>query len=171
MSSFSMEASSEAPNRRRIAVRGVLNEDARLPAIDFTGVDEVVFDFLELKGMNSVGIRSWIYWVPAVPAARMVNCPYFLVQQFTMVKGLLPDRFRVDSILLPVLCESCDREAKVLLDLNKLRHDSKSPFDAHAFVRAQACDSKPCDVEADFFEQTVEKFVRSQLGTSSFPGR
>lgn len=166
-----MEASSEAPNRKRIAVRGVLNEDARLPEIDFTGIDEVVFDFVELKSMNSVGIRSWIYWIPAVPAARMTNCPYFLVQQFTMVKGLLPDRFRVDTIQLPLLCESCDREWKVILDLNRLRHESSKPFTAHDFVGAQTCETPSCRIEADFFEQTVEKFVRSQLGTSSFPER
>lgn len=164
-----MEVSGETSNRKRIAVRGVLNEDARLPEVDFTGIDEVTFDFLEMKSMNSVGIRSWIYWIPTVPAARLVNCPYFLVQQFTMVKGLLPDRFRVDSIRLPILCETCDREWKVPLDLNVLRHESK-PFNVHDFVRNQSCATPECQVEADFFEQTVEKLVRSQLGTSAFPG-
>jgi hypothetical protein len=109
-------------NRTREIVKltfsGLIDEDAKFPTFETRGVDKVVIDLDGVKGINSVGIRTWLDWVTPLSnqmALFFERCPKSIVLQFSMVKGFLPDRATVLSFYLPYYCDKCDYEGSHLV--------------------------------------------------------
>jgi hypothetical protein len=119
------------------SVIGVLDEDFRPESINAVNSPQIVFDFKELKGINSCGIRSWITMLEKQLAGKKViylNCPSILVQQINLVQGLLPKNGEIHTFMAPYFCEKCDKEYSVLIsakDIQGLKApEVKCPSDA-----------------------------------------
>jgi len=144
----------KAPQDPSFTVVGVLDEDFRPESIAQISAPEVVFDFKELKGINSCGIRSWITMLEKQMSGKKIiynNCPSILVQQINLVQGLLPTNGLIQSFMAPYFCEKCDKEYSVLInakDINEL----KAP--------AASCPQDKSSMEFDAIEKQFFSFLR-----------
>lgn len=71
----------------------------------------VRLDFSHVPRSNSTGIKYFFrYLNETKPDVLFVRVPFWLLEQFCMVKGLLDDGRKVHSLLLPFYSESTEKE-------------------------------------------------------------
>lgn len=91
-------------------LEGEINEKADFsPApLHFTG--RLIVDMRHVKVINSIGCRNWILWTKALQAPGglyLRACPSFIVHQFSILHGFLPEGALVQSFSVPYYCDSC----------------------------------------------------------------
>lgn len=90
----------------KITLSGWLAENANLPELKATQKDSALFiDCDRLRGINSIGIRSWILWLKLLMANgymrfELENLRSNFLQQAALVVGILPDSAHVNSFYL-----------------------------------------------------------------------
>jgi hypothetical protein len=97
---------------------GQMDEDMDLTKLSSISENILRFDFDEVTGINSCGIRDWIAFLEDLPSDQKIiymRCPQIIIEQMNMVKGFLPESASIESFYGPFFCESCDNEEKVLL--------------------------------------------------------
>ena len=97
-----------------IGIKGVIDEDTAFPALP-PGTSEVEVDFLNLSGLNSLGIKNWITWVKTFGSAKLTirESPRIIVEQMNMIEGFLPAGSLVESFYVPYFCEADESELLV----------------------------------------------------------
>lgn len=101
-----------------VGLEGIMDEDMSLEKLESIKEGALIFDFSQIKSINSCGIRDWIAFISEkANGAKVVyrNCPKVIIEQMNMVKGFLPENCVIESFYAPFFCESCDHEENVLL--------------------------------------------------------
>jgi len=110
---FRIDVSTER-GRTRVTVSGVIDEHADLTAVEQVTGKVIEIDFAGVRRINSFGVRLWLNAMKKLqaPGVRIGfrGCPSVVVDQINMVHGFLGDA-EVISIMVPRLCEACDRTA------------------------------------------------------------
>lgn len=104
---------------------GTLVEHSHLPAVPDKQTRATLFlDCDHLRGINSVGIRSWMLWFKALEAQGFSNFEFDklrppLLQQASLVQGFIPKGSVVNSFYLYYFCEELDEEKEFLIQFGK----------------------------------------------------
>lgn len=130
MSKFNIELNIQN-GQGNVRLQGLMDEDMDLSKISTVNEDKLVFDFKEVTGINSCGIRDWITFLGELSQTvnvAYINCPQVIIEQMNMVKGFLPEGAVIESFYAPFFCEECDNEEKVLMSPNDII-GGKAPTD------------------------------------------
>ncbi len=140
-----------------LRVFGTLDEDAKLPNINFSFVTTVNVDFGGLNSINSCGIRDWIKWISHVKPSTKITystCPKIIVDQINMVEGFLPVSGKVVSFFVPYYCENCDDVENTLFSTADV-----GPATGKPIPQATKCSKCGKDTEVDIIESKYLKFL------------
>ncbi len=99
-----------------VTLAGVIDEAADLTPLAVLGARPLEVDQRGIQRINSSGVRTWIDFVRALPAAtplRFVRCPPAILDQCNMVIGFL-GHGRLESFYAPLLCRECDEQVEQL---------------------------------------------------------
>lgn len=101
-----------------LSFSGDINEYADFTKVDLGGAKEAIFDFSEVRFVNSIGLRGWIIWIKkaAGMSIQFIKCPRYVVDQMNILEGFLPPNARVESFYIPYYCESCDHTEMFLAE-------------------------------------------------------
>lgn len=112
-SALTWKSNLDSENTWQLSLVGPLDENIMdLP--DFpSGIATLKLDLAALSSMNSIGTKTWIRWISALPENVVIeieNAPRHFVIQVNTVIGFVPKRTRLKSILMPFSCDECDRD-------------------------------------------------------------
>ncbi len=107
--------------RAVVTLTGAITEDASFAnlAQELEGKTHVQLDLGGVRRINSAGVREWIRFIrPATEKAdvQLVKCSPAVVGQLNVFFNFAASA-RIASILAPFLCDECDEEAAVPVDL------------------------------------------------------
>ena len=134
---------------------GSIDEDANFEKLTGLNMTEYIFDFAQVKLMNSCG-REWIKFLELLPSASKTiykNCRQIIVEQMNMVQGFIRENSQIESFYAPYYCEECDKESQVLLKMSDVK-DRKAP--------KSLCPTHQCPMEFDAIEQQYFNFICSK---------
>ena len=110
-----------ANNVLRVALVGLMDEDADYSQLALTGAASVVFDFQGVRLINSTGLLRWTKFLKSVPpelGLAVERCSVRVVTQINMFPGFFAGRTAsVRSFYAPYFCETCDVSVDLLLDV------------------------------------------------------
>ncbi|MEY4617703.1 MAG: hypothetical protein RJB66_2663 [Pseudomonadota bacterium] len=142
-----------------IDVSGSIDEEVTLSSDVLNGANTLIFDFKEVKGINSCGIREWIKWLSPFPKTKVVyrHCPKIIVDQINMVDGFLPATGKVESFFVPYYSDGTGEEKQVLFTLGK-------EYDDHGalHIPESVVDSKNEPMEIDVIESKYFRFIQKK---------
>jgi len=103
-----------------VTIRGEVDENANLGKLGSSMKGRVILDLADVRRINSAGVREWVNFVrnlPDVEAMEFVRCSPTIVNQLNMIYNFR-GQAAVRTFFAPYLCEHCDVEVDVLLDVN-----------------------------------------------------
>jgi hypothetical protein len=133
----------------RIKLKGEVNESSDMKPV-FRHPGPLWLDLSEVKGINSMGIRTWLEAYRSFdeePQVFFHNCSSPVISQINMIPAFA-DTGQVVSMLAPYYCPSCDEEISELIRIDEVK-DGQPP------VRACAT----CKRELEFDDMPEEYFA------------
>ncbi len=118
----------ESREGTRIILEGVVDEFADLQFFAHLS-GRVDVDLRGVRRINSFGVRTWVDAVRTIPDAadvRFVALSPALVEQTNMVRGFL-GRGTIVSVMVPMICETCDAQALFEAQVADLHEHSGAP--------------------------------------------
>lgn len=142
-----------------VKLLGVLDEEVTFAAYSLNGAPNIVFDFSDVKGINSCGIREWIRWIGPHSKVAMVykNCPKIIVDQINMVDGFLPSNGFVESFYVPYYSDETDEEKHILFSYGQEFSENGIHYPT------QVLDSKNNPMDIDVIESKYFRFLQKGL--------
>ena len=126
----------------------------------------VILDLKHVKRITSFGIREWISMIRRLHEEGktffFLNCPVQIINQFNMISGF-GGGGKILMFQAPYLCENCDEEREVLVDLVD-NYDSVARFEEPE----AACPICGLPLEFDDAPRDYFAYVAAQ-GTPEFP--
>lgn len=92
------------------SIDGMIGESSLLFSKSLEGVSELTLDLSKMTYINSVGVKNWILWTNKIPRTckvRLINSPFVIASQASMVFGFQPKNMTIESVRIPYSCESC----------------------------------------------------------------
>lgn len=112
----------------KVRFDGMLSENSELPDadMDFSEISNVYLDFSRVNFVNSGGVKKWILFAEKLSKysdLRVVftNCPRIIIDQVNMIIGFLPKNGVIESVIVPLHCQKCDRGFKVRKGLKDVK--------------------------------------------------
>ncbi len=99
---------------------GEVDENAGLERLRPHLEGQVVFDLSGVRRMNSAGVREWVNFVRSLPQVSGLvfeRCSPTIVSQLNMIYNFRGPA-EVRSFYAPYVCEHCDVDVDVLLDVD-----------------------------------------------------
>ena len=142
------------------AFKGSIDETFLFHQIPVLASAAIVFDLREIRGLNSVGVREWVYFVRQFEAKghfsfRDVAVPF--VDQVNTVPQML-GKATVSSFFAPFYCPRCDEEVNEVLVCQDHRIALLSRH-APALAHAKCGESLEFDALEDCYFHQVERFL------------
>lgn len=140
-----------------VQLTGDINEETNFSAHNLAGNNSIIFDFSQVSGINSCGIREWIRWItPHSNSTKMYfrNCPKVVVDQINMVDGFLPHNAIVESFYVPYYSDETGEEKHVLFTLGVEFSDAGLQYPN------TVCDSQNNPMEMDVIESKYFRFLQ-----------
>lgn len=137
-----------------IEIEGTIDEDTSFePIMNLSG--PVTFNFKELKGINSCGIRNWVNYLKALGniTIHYEQCPPLVVRQMNMVPSFLGNA-EVDSVFVPYVCDECEKEQMVLASAKEFQGGIKEVF---------PCDCGDGEMELDGHPKQYFAFTKTTI--------
>lgn len=109
----------------RLELSGAIDEDADFKELAGLEQKSISFDFEKVTMINSCGIREWIKFLESIPSDTKIlyrNCPQIIIEQINMVHGFFRQGASIESFYAPYYCESCGKEAKILLKADQVKN-------------------------------------------------
>jgi hypothetical protein len=105
----------------RLALAGSIDEHAQLVRLIDHAIDRrLVLDLAEIEFINSLGVREWIRMQQAAAHAQvrieLVRVAEVIVHQLNIVPAARGVSV-VTSFMAPYVCDGCDAEHAILLDV------------------------------------------------------
>ena len=102
-----------------ISLAGRIDEHADFSQVSFENIKAMLFDFDQVRMINSMGIQAWISFLKRVPkriAVGFRRCPLRIINQMNLFPDFTAGRpVAVLSFYAPYYCEACDQAASHLL--------------------------------------------------------
>jgi len=139
-----------------VKIVGTIDEEIKFSAYPITGIKSIIFDFTDVKGINSCGIREWIRWITPFSHLSLIykNCPKIVVDQINMVDGFLPINGFVESFYVPYYSDENDEEKHILFSYGKEFTEKGLQ------LPNQILDSKSKPMELDVIENKYFRFLQ-----------
>lgn len=142
-------------------VHGFLAADSELFKINLTSVKQLKLDLKYTTDISSMAVKSWIQWLRDMPPGCelvLVDCPYSIMNQVSVVAGLVPDNIRCESMILPYYCDTCHKESLVQYEKGKhFKRDSNGGLKIeHPEV---SCERPNCKITLDVLEDKFVEFI------------
>ena len=106
-----------------ISFNGQIDEDSDFSSISALENNTLVFDFEQIKLINSCGVREWINFLEKLNPSFMIiykKCPQIVIEQINMVHGFIRKGTKVESFYAPYYSEDNDEVVKVLLNTSDI---------------------------------------------------
>lgn len=99
-------------------LEGTIDEDTELGLLT-SSAGPIYLNLSGVKSINSLGIRGWVnFWKEhSNKEVFYLECPPIIVRQMTMIPSFT-GRAQVVSVYVPYVCENCDAEKLVLVELS-----------------------------------------------------
>ena len=133
---------------------GALNESAQLGEVRMAKTVKIRLE--GVTALNSVGTRTWCAWISRFREPVDVileGCPPIMVKSFSVVKGFLTERCRVDSFVIPFYAEASG-EARDFLAVRGVHFDAAGKLNL-----PQVKDSRGQAMEMDVVAETYLAFL------------
>ncbi len=105
--------------RTQVNLIGKIDETADFSSLDLRSPKEVIFDFAEVKMINSVGIQRWVTFLFSIPLDKKIffrRCPLRIVNQINLFPDFTANRpVHFLSFYAPYYCEQCEVADSILL--------------------------------------------------------
>jgi hypothetical protein len=99
--------------RLQLALEGAIGETTGLFTYPLQNTKELVLDMAKVTYINSIGVKHWILWTLRIPTdcqVKIINTPFVIATQASIVLGFVSKNIKIDSISVPYNCESCGAE-------------------------------------------------------------
>ena len=141
----------DEPGITRIAMSGIIDEDADFDEAFGDLKPTVIINLEGIDLINSCGVREWVHAVQVFPKTGKVvyeKCAPRIVEQANYVANFLGNG-KMTSFFAPYYCAKCKKEANVLLEVENLR---SRPVKAPA-AKCPTCKSAMefDDIEEEYF--------------------
>ncbi len=115
-----------------VTMSGIIDQTFRFEARDQLKTQEIVFNFEKIQLINSLGVREMILFLNSLSDKKLVfeKCPVILVNQFNMVRGLMPANCQVKSFFAPYYAPIDHEDMELLLDATEIKN-GKAPQKNH----------------------------------------
>ena len=129
MVEFSYELRDLGANGLELILVGYLDEQTVLPDIEkISKTHRLAINFGRVSAILSMGVKTWIHFSMALEKIpnleiEFKNCSKPVVDQINLVKGFLPTNARVSTLFVPIYCETCNRNFKVLRKTNNIKEE------------------------------------------------
>jgi predicted Zn-ribbon and HTH transcriptional regulator len=153
------------PTTLNAQLEGLLGETTTLFTMPMAGLKEITLDLNKVTSINSIGIKHWILWTVKIPqdcVVHMINCPFIIGSQASMVVGFTKPNMKIESIRLPYICSGCDtehmREAKLGVDYQYATPTAERVLSLPEKTKCPKC-GKEDTAEPDFILEKTFKFL------------
>ena len=168
---FKCEVKNISDSVCEIVLVGHFDEDSHIPEdIPFDSITDLSINLGRMESINSRGIKTWILFIDELnkyPAlnVKLENCPRIFVDQINLVDGMLSEKVKVNSLLIPIFCNKCEESFDVFQEVESLNAEKIEDIDSLIDkVKATPCDSFPgckrefeIDVVADLYFKFLKK--------------
>lgn len=155
MSKFNLSMNRQG-NQMQLQLTGVIDEDVDFTHHGLQNAQQIEVDLINVKSINSCGIREWIKWLSSAKEAKIAfkQCPKVIVDQMNMVDGFLPTNGFVESFFVPYYSDATGEEKNVLFR-NGIEFNQQGSVQAPTIQ-----DSKGTEMEMDVIESKYFKFIK-----------
>ena len=151
-----------------VEMEGPIGETTPMFNLPLAGLKEINLDMSKTTSINSIGIKQWISWTLKIPAdctVKLVNAPFIIAQQASMVVGFMKANMHLESLRLPYICGECDtehmREAKRGVDYAYRAEGVPSKINVPEQTTCPKCGKN--SAEPDFLTEKTFKFLESPV--------
>ncbi len=140
----------------KVALSGAIDETFSQSSSQIPKAENVEFNLLGLKSINSTGIREWIKYAQTLAGSTItfVHCPKVFIDQVNMVQGFIPAGSKISSCYVPYYNEDNDSEKNVLFTYGK------EFSDASVKIPTDIKDDSGAPMEIDIIEAKYFKFIK-----------
>ncbi len=145
----------ETPTETKLTFHGSLSESGALPTIPNKD-KTIVIDMLDIKYINSYGIKLWCQWVSQNTTTKLIfqNCPFVFVKHLSAIRGMWTENMQMKSFFVPFYSEaSQERKDVLLVDGTHFTKSGVKEFQ-------QVFDSKGIEMELDVNANTYFEFLK-----------
>ena len=113
-------------------MNGILDQSFKFEAKDQLKTQEIVFNFEKIQLINSLGVRELILLLNSLSDKKLIfeKCPVILVNQFNMVRGLVPANCKIESFFAPYYAPIDHEDLELLIDVSEIKN-GKAPKRKH----------------------------------------
>lgn len=148
---------SQIPEGKLVSLMGLINEDAELTfqqiKSEIKEEKKVVFNFSQIKSINSLGVRTWVSFLRSVEENREIvfaECTSDVIMQINMIPSFL-GKGKVESFFVNYVCEICSKEEKKLVLTKDLP--------AHSIPAVPVCSAEDCGLQSEELEEEYFVFL------------
>lgn len=148
--------------KHELSLVGPISEKTALYEHNLKNATEVVLNMEKVTFINSIGVKNWIIWTMSVPekaSITLLNCPFVIVSQASIVHGFLPVRARIQSFYAPFVCPDCGTEHVEKLIMGQHYHYVDSAKGRSVELPTINCPKCKAEMEADFIEAKTFTFL------------
>jgi hypothetical protein len=148
-----------------VEMEGPIGETTPLFTLKLEGTTQLTLDMSKVTQINSIGVKHWITWTLRIPSdckVSIVNCPYVIASQASMVVGFITPAMKIESFRAPFVCENCNYEEIHLTTRGKEYEYPANGVDAKINLPQELVCSK-CrkgKLEPDFLIEKTFKFLK-----------
>lgn len=156
---------SSGPNSRNVKIEfsgNLENDEATLSNLAFDDQTDIQLILKDLKGINSLGVRTFINWHKGLSYKSMtiVQAPKCFIDQANMVEGFIPIRSKIKSFQVPYFSEETEQETNVTFDIGVNYYVMDQQW---KFSFPQVLDKKNNPMEMDVQPERYFSFLRKLL--------
>jgi hypothetical protein len=103
-------------------LEGSIGDSSILYTMKLDNVQQLNLDMSKVTSINSIGVKHWIMWTLRIPKqckVTILNCPYVIASQASVVMGFTTPNMTIESFRAPFACNSCGNEEIHLLKRGK----------------------------------------------------
>ncbi|MGZ3721747.1 MAG: hypothetical protein ACXVA9_02375 [Bdellovibrionales bacterium] len=92
---------------------GSIGDTTPLFTLRLEGTNQLTLDMTKVTSINSIGVKHWILWTLRIPKdcqVSIVNCPYVIASQASIVMGFTTPNIKIESFRAPYICDGCGNE-------------------------------------------------------------
>lgn len=147
-----------------VQMEGPIGETTPMFNLPMAGLKEITLDMAKVTSINSIGIKQWITWTLKIPRdakVKLINCPFIIGSQASMVVGFTKPNMTIESLRLPYICSECDaehmRDAKLGVDYDYASTAAPAKINVPEKVQCPKCSKDAA--EPDFLTEKTFKFL------------
>ena len=146
-------------------MEGSIGDTSLLFTVKLDGIKSLILDMTKVSSINSVGVKHWIMWTLRIPKdclVTIVNCPYVIANQASIVMGFMSPQIKIESFRAPFVCNDCGaEEIRLLTRGNEYEYSAppaRSKIQIPKNITCVKCNKGA--LEPDFMVEMTFKFLQ-----------